>query len=833
MKKKYSSLKKNMISIAVVSALISMSAVANEDDSSKNKVKNEDIEKIIITGTSSRGHTALETSYGVSVMDADAIAEDMPLGTADLVDAIPGLFGEGQGGEVNTAISARGTRQGFNSLVSLQEDSMPMIYSPFFSEFEIRHDLTYSRVETILGGPSGVFTAQGAAATVNFITRMPTENESQVRFSLTDYGQVRTDFFTGGPISENWTAAIGGYYRRSDGARDVGYTANDGGQFRGTLRKDINEGLGSLTFGYKRIDDRTIFQHNHPVEYKNFKPQAINSLDPRTDTLYGPDVKLLNTKTASGIVPIDLQTGEESKSDQFTFLFDYDFDNGFRIQQNSRVVKINMDATDMRGFNSGDLSQATDFVNNNEQKLLDAFDTASYVELVRVNDGLIIDDLTNLNGNGLLSIQRPLSYKKTQNNFINDFKISYENDFFATTVGLQYWDVETTSNYLRSDFLTDVKHQADRYDVTAFDVDGNAVGHLTDYGVLTHASLDNSGSLNTESINPYINVEFQITEDLRVDVGARYEDVTFSATGMDVDFGVAPPPGLNSPLSLADDKVAVSPNGRVVRGEVSSSETTWTLGANYVLTDELAVYVRYANAHDFGFTNEFSYFNVPGFGTPADENLGLVINPAKLEFAEIGARMDYDGFSLWSTLFFTRNNEMASRVFEENGLLREIRTDNEALGIEFQGVWEITDNFELNFSGVVQDSKLIDNDPDEETSVDGNQIERLPNTQIRISPKYRFDGGHVFLTANHYGKRYATNANVIEFDAYTQIDAGVSFKLNDQTTLNLQGSNLTNELVFFNRGAGKFNSIDENGNGLGYAQAGLGRSFTATVDFKF
>jgi outer membrane receptor protein involved in Fe transport len=824
--------KRNLISAAVLTALVSMSAIAEQGDSSKSTDADENIEKIIVTGTSSRGHTALQTSYGVSVLDADAIAEDMPLGMSDLVDAIPGLFGESQGGEVNTAISARGTRQGFNSLVSLQEDGLPMLYSPFFSEFEIRHDLTYSRVESILGGPSGVFTAQGAAATVNFITRMPTENESQIRMSLTDYGQTRTDFFTGGPITDTWTGAIGGYYRRSDDARDNGYTANDGGQFRATLQKDINAGLGLLTFGYKRIDDNTRFQHNHAVEYKNFKATPINGLDPRNETMYGPDLKKINIKTVNGIHPIDAQTGEESKSDQFTFLFDYDFDNGFRYQQKSRVIKIAMDATDMRGANTSEIGLASDYVASNEQKLLDAFDTATSVGLVRLIDGVLINDLDNFNGNGLLSEQKLLSYKKTQNNFISDFKLSYENDFFATTVGLQYWDIETTSHYIQGNFLADVKHQANRYDVTAFDADGNAVGHLTDYGVTAHASNDNSGTLNTESINPYINVEFQVTDDLRIDAGARYEDVTFTATGNDVDNNASMPDSLNSPMSLADDVVVTSPNGQIVHGEVSTSETTWTVGANYLINEEFAVYARYANAHDFGFINEFSYFTIPGYGAPAGSNLGLTTKPAKLEFAEIGTRMDYDDFSLWTTLFFTRNKEMASRVFEADGVLKEIRTDNEALGLEFQGSWEISENFELDFSGVIQDSHLVDNDSDEATSQDGNQIERLPNIQVRIAPRYKFDGGHVFLSVNHYGKRYATNENIIEFDAYTQIDAGVSFKLNEQITLNFQGSNLTNELVFFTRGEGDF-TLDAQGNGYGYAQAGLGRTFTVTVDVKF
>lgn len=812
--------KLSAISAGVAVALASMSTQAAEPA----------LEEVIVTGSSSRGYTPLETSYGVSILDAASIDEDMPSGTADLVDAIPGIWGETQGGEANTAMSARGTRQGFNSLISMQEDGLPITYSPFFSEFEVRYDLTYDRVEAVLGGPSGVFTAQGAAATVNFSSRMPTENEGQVRFSLTDFGQARADVFVGGPISENWTAAIGGYYRYGEGPRDVDFTANDGGQIRASLKRDLNDGLGALTLSYKYIDDHTIFQHNHPVKYVNSKPKAINSVDPRKDSLYGSDNKVMNVKTASGINPIDLQTGEHANSNQFSVKFDYDFANGWRFSEHGRIVSIDMDATDMRGFNTDELGLASDFIAANEALLFDAFDADS-VGLVRVNDGVLISDPDGLNGNGLLSKQKPLSYKKTQDNFINDFKVVYENDSFATTFGLQYWNVETTSSYIRGDYLLDVKANAERYDLTAFDADGNVVGHLTDGGILTHSSLNNSGSLDTESINPYFNVEWQVLDNLRVDAGVRYEDVEFRATGMDVDFGVAPPPGQDNPLVLADDAIAVSPNGTSYKGDISGDETTWTIGANYLINDDISVYVRYADAHDFGFTNEFSYFNIPGFGVPAGSNLGLEFNPAKIEFAEIGTRMEYDNFTLWATLFFTRNDDLASREFEEDGQLKSVTTDNEALGLEFQGSWKVTDNFDLDFSGVVQNSELKDNDPTD-SSLDGNQIERLPNEQVRISPRYHFENGHVYLSANYYGKRYATNENVIEFDAYTQIDAGLFYHFNDSMTVSLQGSNLTNELTFFSRGEGDF-SLDENGNGYGYAQAGAGRTFMATIDYNF
>ena len=46
---------------------------------------------------------------------------------------------------------------------------------------------------------------------------------------------IRQDAFVSGPLSRNLTGAVGGYYRRSKGIRDTGYTADRGGQVRGNL----------------------------------------------------------------------------------------------------------------------------------------------------------------------------------------------------------------------------------------------------------------------------------------------------------------------------------------------------------------------------------------------------------------------------------------------------------------------------------------------------------------------------------------------------------------------------------------------------------------------
>ena len=74
------------------------------------------IEEVVATGSGGGNLTALETSYGVAILDADDIRKGSPDGLADLVDAVPGLQGELSQGETNTNLNVRGTQSGFNSL---------------------------------------------------------------------------------------------------------------------------------------------------------------------------------------------------------------------------------------------------------------------------------------------------------------------------------------------------------------------------------------------------------------------------------------------------------------------------------------------------------------------------------------------------------------------------------------------------------------------------------------------------------------------------------------------------------------------------------------------
>ncbi|MCY4278202.1 MAG: TonB-dependent receptor [Gammaproteobacteria bacterium] len=782
------------------------------------------LEEIVVTGSARRGRAALETSYGVAVLDSFLIRRGAPEGLTELVDAMPGLQGEFSNGEVNSNLNVRGTQGGFMSFISLQEDGLPVQYSPFFSEFELRHDLSYDRVEAVLGGPSGIFTAQGSAATINYISRRPTSTEGEARVSVTDYGQYKMELFYGGPIGDSgWHGTIGGFFRQGDGIRDTGYTAASGGQIRASAWKEFDR--GTFTIAYKKIDDAAPYYNPLPTStIDSNSPDALVGFDARKDALAGPDVRIINSKRPGEIAPRDLSDGNQSLTDQLTLSLDYELGGNWSVSEKFRVSSIQTIAHDFRGgSDTATLLQAPAYLASQLASLQEAFPTTESVRLTRVNDGMVVANPASLNGNGLLAIHDSIEYDRKVDNFINDLRVNWENHRVLFTIGLQSWDVRSDSFNIQDQFLIDIRPNAMRYNVEALDGDGNVVGHLTDNGIITHGSLDNYGGLDIVSNNLYVNVEFSLTDSIRIDAGVREERGEMSGWGEDVSFGVPIADSLNDPLVLADNSRSITRNGDIQTGETDYDSRSYTIGGNWAVTDQLAVYARWAQAQDMAFQNEFTFFNIPGFGTAAGSNLGLTDEATELEFAEIGVRYIGDRISGFLTYFDTVHKKSGNVEVDERGVNFFVPVDTIADGVEFWLDAEVLPNFDVNFSGVVMNS---------EQEGAGNQsatpVPRLPETQLRLSPVLHLNKAQIFANAQYYGERWADRGD-IKLPSYTQFDLGVSYDVSPAMTLTLLAKNLTDAWGFT---SGNFRGPVP-GATVRYNSTIPGRSFVVSASYAF
>ncbi len=95
---------KHLIALAISGALLgSHTAIAQtkakETQETTEKKKLLDLERIVVTGSGGRGQTKLESSVSVTTLNAEQLAREAPLGTADLLESVPGFWVEDSGGK--------------------------------------------------------------------------------------------------------------------------------------------------------------------------------------------------------------------------------------------------------------------------------------------------------------------------------------------------------------------------------------------------------------------------------------------------------------------------------------------------------------------------------------------------------------------------------------------------------------------------------------------------------------------------------------------------------------------------------------------------------------
>jgi hypothetical protein len=784
------------------------------------------LDEIVVTGAGTK-QVALQTSYSVTVLGDQQISKSAAVGLAGIANTVPGLQGEFSQGEANTNINVRGTQGTFISFISIQEDGLPTQYSSFFAELQTKYDLTYGRVETVLGGPSGIFTAQGSAATINFISRKPSTVQGEARVSLTDFGQYRGDLFYGGPIGhDGWYGSAGGFYRGGKSVRDTGYQSGRGGQFRGHIGKDFAN--GGFEIAYKHIDDHTDYVNPLPVNVAGRYPTtAVPGFDALRQTLQGPDTQYIVEKTGAGLQTLDLGNGVTERDNQLTISGHYNVGSNLSFEGKVRVAGFTNIDNDYRGGPNSTLYNADTYIASKLLALQAAFPTATHAGLMQVGTGQLIASPATLNTNGLLATGNAIQYTRKTNDVIGDLRINYNTAALRVTAGLQYWDVKTKSHDDENTILTDVRDNANRFDVVALDANNNVVGHLAKAGVLTYGALDNYGGLDTISLNPYLNVELNITKNLHVDAGIHYEHASIDGFGEDVSFGTPLSSSVLDPTSLSDrNGHAVTANGAIYRGHVTANVLSTTVGANYKLANDLAVYARWASAGDMGYQNEFAYFNIPAFGTPAGSNLGLTGKAVRLKFVEAGIRYSGHMLSGYLTGFKTTHKNTGIIYVDSAGVNHIEPADTKAYGVEFGGVLRPVNHFDIAFSGVVMHSRR-------QSLVTGvtAPLDRLPAVQLKATPTLHFGKLQIFGGAQYYSHRYQDAASTRLLPAYTSFDAGAIYDLSDAFRIMLQGTNVTNTLGFT---SGNFREpqVMENTT-YGYASVIQPRVVTLSLQAKF
>lgn len=774
------------------------------------------LDRVVVTGSTGL-RTVRESSVAVTVADREALDRKAPYSAAEAMELVPGMYIEASAGEMSNNYSVRGMSGGNQRWVQLQEDGLPIFYYPSWSaDGLVKSELGIDRMEAVRGGTSAILTVNGAGATINFLTfRNQGQPEGAVRLTTSDYNQRRVDLRYAGGLGDGWFAGMSGYYRVDDGVRYPEFTGNKGGTVRAHIGRKIDGGEWSVNL--KGMHDHTMFYLPIPVIGKD-KPRSLPGMDANYGTMIGLDSGVQTVRTSlvpgSYMQTVDSRDGYDHKAFALGYSFEKALAPEWKFSSKGRYTDSDVTASVVFSSSNNSLRPAVDRLDPAKfgyvQEMLDRFAPAcggSCKPAIRiVSTGEVLStpaQLNALNGNGLLSDNVLQADKQVNRELVNDMRLTWSTERNNLGLGLLTFNsLGEGGSPVSARFVTDVRNHARRVDLVALDPAGKVVGSYTENGVREHSTWgDGNDRSHNRSTSIYLNDEYKLSDTVRLDGGLRVERFRY-LQGRGGYGEYEPVPGAfkagcdRAKLGdaacdvdniIANNYWAYPTNGQYEMVRNRWTEPSWTVGGNYLVNKNIAVYGRFAKSYQ------------------ATGDLPVT----KIQFSELGMRMqgrDYSG----TLTFYKADFKGDPNGAEVDNAQIEMLQGVNSHGLEFELSWRLMKWFELNATGVVQRSKFSVNnlrvvrgtgtDLDallkQATGWSGNRPERTPNVNYTIAPSVFFNDnkGELSLAWHYIGMRYADVSNSVKLPAYKTINLSLRYELTPQITINAAVRNLTNTI---------------------------------------
>lgn len=792
-----------------------------------------ELDVFVVTGRAgTEVRTKAQTSYALTDISAEQLRMQAPMGVAEALKAIPGFWVEASGGEASNNIRARGIPTDGFSTVALQEDGLPIQHDGGLgwlnADQSYRMDETVQRMEIVRGGPSSVFASNAPGGIVNFVTRRGGESpEGVLKLEIGDFGYYRADAWYGAPVGP-WRYGAGGFWRRSDGVRDPGFSANDGYQVRFTIGRDLPNG-GKFDANVKYFDDHVIFYLPVPLTFDaSGDPSGVPGFDPNYGTPVGQELRRITVRTPAGNRIIDVESGTHVKLAQFTARYEQPLAGGWKLEDGFRYRDSK---TKRENFFPGSITAGATRLSQLRSAALAAFPTATDVQFRYTTTPAEVFNPANQNGNGLMLDGTAIGISVKLDEVINDLrllrKFSFGEQTHDVAFGFYLASLDETFRDIRATMFTDVRDNARLLDLVAVNAAGAAVGTVTDNGIFRHGSNFANGTGDSLTTAFYLSDEWQITKQLRIDAGARWEQIDTDGSVERVGSANLGTPSTSNVLTGSG---IYDPYDRRFR------RIGWTIGADWQFTPRNGLFARATPT-----------FRLPSVGS-------FITNPTatpviqRMDLYEVGYKYVSQPFDVFVTAFRTTfdNFSFTDNVYNPSTggfTQRTVFIKTETDGVEVEGNIRPARWFDLAATATFQRPEFGDfnitqnvNGVPVAFNFTGNRLLRVPEISFRVIPGFNLLGNRLRLQfpIEYYGDRYADAANSVKLPSYRVFNAAIRYDVNRQFSVHVNAENLDNEigLTEGNPRSGQFLSGDA---GARYylARPILGRNFRAAVTYRF
>ena len=786
---------------------------------------------IVVTGVA-RGTNTLEASVSISSLDAQTIVDTAPRSSAELIKQIPGIRAESSGGDGNANIAVRGlpVASGGAKFLQLQEDGLPILEFGDITfgnaDIFLRTDNNIARVEAIRGGSASTFASNSPGGIINFISK--TGEEERGSFGLTaglDYREYRADFDYGGSIGPDTTFHVGGFAHIGDGPREVGYDGSRGGQIKANITQRFDNGYVRL-YG-KYLDDHSVGYLPNPVLVTGTgsDPQytSIANFDINSDSLhsrYFTPIRSLDgaNQPASfnideGMHPVVIAGGLEA---QFEL-------GGFTITERFRYADI-----------SGAFVSPFPGSVNTAQAAADAIGGpgSSLFFASGPNAGTRVANPAGLGGNGLVAnIVLFNTRLNSLNNLTNDIRATNEFDFgggsATLTAGFYYSRQDIDTDWLWTSHLYSVEGEGN---AVLLDVRNAAGQPITQNGTVGFGATffgnccRRSYDLRYETKAPFAALSLEFGG-LTLDGSLRYDfgDASGTLQGADLGGGRVGVTSFdfdgNGVIDPAEAQTSTLPLGSPSPADYDYDYLSYSIGANYLLTDDLSVFGRYsrggrANADRLFFNGDTIN---PVTGAPVDDAVAVDF----VDQAEVGVKYRAGGLALYATGFYAKTEEQNFEATTQ----RQFDREYEAYGVELEGSYR-TGPFSLSGGVTYTDAEIVRDS--RVPALEGNTPRRQADFIYQATAAYDSELFGLGVNAIGTTDSFAGDNNDLILPGYTTVNAFVNVRPSPGITVSLNANNVFDVNGFTEAEEGSIPA-----NGIVRARSINGRTVSASVRFDF
>lgn len=752
--------------LAPTGAALAQAAPANDAPAANAADANDGLkmERVIVTGTST-ARSKLKQSVSVSSVDGDAMEKRVASSATELLRTVPGVRSESSGGEGNANFTIRGApiSAGGSRYVQFQEDGLPVLLVGDISfataDQFFRVDGFNDSLDVIRGGSASTLATNSPGGIVNFISKVGKGNGGSVGYSLgLDHRQQRLDFDYGTGLGNGLFLQLGGFHRVGEGVRNTDVTAENGGQLRLNLTKEFRNGYVRVSL--KHLDDSTPTFLPVPVRLNGSKISEIAGIDPRTayflnsnfpqDVTVGRDGNRVASNPADGLSVKNDSFGVEA---QFKLAGDLTLTNRFRKSDiTGRFIGL---------FPAG--SAPTDAANGANQ----------YTGTTPVFSAHIFN--TSLDDMG---------------NTFNDLRLQKQLKLGANSLTLTGGLFSGVQNVAQTWYWN-------RYNIG---LQGNGA-----------KVYDNAGNVSTQPVGDATTTWggccFRAI-DVELTAAAPYAALTFDAGPLSVD------------ASFRQDRQRAS-GWQIFGGaggwdatrrsaiHYSTRSTSFSLGANYEFSRQMAAFARYSDGSSWASPDRVVW--------DTDVSSGAKPYPVnELTQLEAGLKLRNGPLSAFVTFFHAKTKEDGGFEVTTRRYLKDNYTSN---GVEAEMSWRAGD-FRLAGGATLTKAKI---------DATGKTPRRQADLTYQILPSYNAGAFEVGAAIVGTTKSYADNSNSVVLPAYTVVNLFGSMELAKDLQLQVGVNNLFNTLGY-TEAEGQGNLTN---NPLYVARAINGRSAKLALKYSF